>query len=218
MTPLAPHVFERPLPWPTVLEHFCETRRTRVSTEPFAQPAQTDAVFAASTAYRTICPLSVVASVTASVATSAAVFVIGSGKDVQHHRGRVGAGARPSHAAGGDRHRREIAHQIVDFTLQAIKEELIELNQLLLQNCIQGRHSHQFVDFAAPPIKEELAEASASRAHPRAHCGADSGAPCAPDQGENRGCLCFQEQHPRAQCGGERHSSLRRSRRTLQQR
>ena len=79
------------------------------------------------------------------------------------------------------------AEHVDHFTLPAIKEDVVEVIQLLLHDCIQGRLAEQMVDFAVPPIKEELTEASAPGAHPRAHCGADSGIPRAEDQGENRG-------------------------------
>ena len=38
LDPVAPHVFELLLARPTVLKHFCDTRRSRVSTTPFSQP------------------------------------------------------------------------------------------------------------------------------------------------------------------------------------
>ena len=72
-----------------------------------------------------------------------------------------------------------MAQQIGNFTVTAIKDELVETIQLLPRDCIQGRLAERIVDFAVPPIKEELAEASASGAHPRAHLEAYSGILCA---------------------------------------
>ena len=97
------------------------------------------------------------------------------------------------------------AEHVDHFTVPAIKEDVVEVIQLLLQDCIQVRLAEQMVDFAVPPIKEELTEASASGAHPRAHCGADSGTPRARGQGENSGGVSGSASgaHPRAHCGAD---------------
>ena len=98
------------------------------------------------------------------------------------------------------------AEHVDHFTVPAIKEDVVEVIQLLLHDCIQGRLAEQMVDFAVPPIKEELAEASAPGAHPRAHCGADSGTLRAEVQGENSGGVSGSAPgaHPRGADSGTR--------------
>ena len=92
LDPLAPHVFERFLARPTVLKHFCElvTRESRPNLScsldqahaPFFVASRRTiilaraAVFPASAAYSTYCPLILGASVTISTATSAAVLFL----------------------------------------------------------------------------------------------------------------------------------------------
>ena len=90
----------------------------------------------------------------------------------------------------------------MEFAVLAIKEELAEVMQPRPQDCIQGRLAEQIRGF--PPLKEELTEASASRAHPRAHRGAYNGTVCATDERENRGCVsCSASALPRAHRGTE---------------
>ena len=73
------------------------------------------------------------------------------------------------------------------FHSPSIKEKLVEVIQLLPQDCTQQRLAEEMVEVAVSPIKEELAEASSSRAPPRAHRGAAMGIPRATEQNENRG-------------------------------
>ena len=97
-----------------------------------------------------------------------------------------------------------IAKQVVDFTFQAIKDDLVEVTRPLLQDCIQGQLAEQIVvDFAAPPIKGELPETCTTGAQPRERRGADSATPRATDQWKHRVCVSGSASgaHPRARSG-----------------
>ena len=57
----------------------------------------------------------------------------------------------------------------LDFFSPGSQEELVQVVQPLLQDCVQGWFAEQIVDFAVPPVNQEITEASASGGHPRAH-------------------------------------------------
>ena len=80
-----------------------------------------------------------------------------------------------------------LAEEIVDSTVPLIKEEIVEVIQPLPQDCTQGRlavayqRAHRWADRGIPAAtdrRNNRGGASASGAHPRAQCGADTGIHC----------------------------------------
>ena len=118
-----------------------------------------------------------------TTAVDAAVRVGGCVGGPDHFRG---AHCR-FHAAGRDRHRRGadcrcasapvtgLAEEIVDSTVPLIEEEIVEVIQPLINEHI----------VSATDRRNNRGGASASGAHPRAQCGADTGIHNVSDQREN---------------------------------
>ena len=72
-------------------------------------------------------------------------------------------------------HQEGMAGQTVDFTVLAIREDLVEVSQPLPQDCVQGRRLvEQVMEFRGGLCLRSTSTST--------HCGADGGTPRATDQ------------------------------------